>query len=91
MFRSEDYARENTNHVVKPHRGSHGGVQTAPKTRLPSQLKTKTCSLCKYPMVTLIQIGEKEFRRLCQNHYNDWKRKQFRYSANFTKASKIVD
>jgi hypothetical protein len=85
------YKKESKSTVQKKHRGSHGGVLNAPKAKLPSNLKTKTCSFCKYPAVTTIKVGENDFRKLCQNHYNDWKRKQYRYSAIFEKASKIND
>lgn len=96
MFRSEDYARESNKRPSTPRRGSHGGVQSSPKTKLPTQTKSKKCSLCKIRIGQhKIQIAEvnkpQNFRLLCQDCFNDWKRSKFTYSVNFEKASKITE
>jgi hypothetical protein len=72
-------------------RGSHGGVKNAVRAKLPTQLKTKKCSMCPLPMVTMIKTGHNDFRRLCQDHYDSWKRQQFTYSVKFERIGKIVD
>ena len=88
LFSKEAYKKENTGGVINKHRGSHGGVQTAVKTKLSTQSKTKQCSHCKLPAISTIRIG-KEVRRLCKKHYEIWKNKQYAYKPTFRKASEL--
>jgi len=59
------------------------------KEKLATQDKSKPCSLCDMPSVETVQfVGG--FRRLCQSHYNQWKRKDLLFPVTFTKAKEEV-
>lgn len=88
------YHRPKDPTFAKKHRGSHGGVQTAPKAKLPTSMKSKPCSFCKNPAITTVVLGDNKYkntRRLCKDHANDFKRRNLKYSAKFEKASDLFD
>ena len=92
LFRQSDYAQESKkNKVVSPRRGSHGGIATSKKARLPSQYRTTKhkCSHCERTDAKKYSISEKEVRWLCpvcviKNIHSNVKEK-----PNFVKASKL--
>ena len=49
------------------------------------------CSIseCKLKAIQTVQIGFKEKRNLCRNHYNLFKNKNKVHVPNFSKASKL--
>ena len=57
LFSKKDYAREATNQTV---------YQT--KVKLPTNMRTKKikCSLCKNQAIQIVQISDKETRKLCK-------------------------
>ena len=59
---------------------------TSKKVKLPTQSKSRRCSLCDEIATTEIKLNENETRKLCQTHLADYKRKDFKYSAKFEKA-----
>ena len=87
-LRPEDYAREHGRRFGDKRRKNQTVYQT--KVRLPTQHRTKKkkkCSLCSEESVQRIQISETEFRELCQKHFSDWRRKDFKYSVKFERAN----
>ena len=89
---SSDYQQESKkNNVVSPRRGSHGGIATSKKVRLPSQYRTTKhhCSHCTRTDAAKYSISEREVRWLCpvcviKNNNKDSKEK-----PNFLKASRL--
>lgn len=90
LLRQSDYLQQSQkNKVVSPRRGSHGGIATSRKVRLPTQHKTlkHPCSQCTRRDAKKYAISEKEVRWLCvecvlRNNNRDTKEK-----PNFIKAS----
>ncbi len=66
LFRYSDYAPESKKTGSRK-RGSHGGIATSPKIRLPSQFKSPNhkCSLCERKDAKKYQLTPKECRWLC--------------------------
>lgn len=68
LLRQSDYVNSSKkNNVVSPRRGSHGGIATSKKVRLPTQYKTKkhNCAHCPRTDAKQYHISEKETRWLC--------------------------
>ena len=65
----------------------------AKKTKLPTQLKSKThtCSLCKLFAIRKIQVSDIEFRWLCKKHFEQWNRQHFSFKPKFQKADELTD
>lgn len=65
----------------------------AKKTKLPTQLKSKThtCSLCKSPSIRKIQVSDIEYRWLCKKHFEEWNRQHFSFKPKFKKANEPSD
>lgn len=63
--------------------------ETVHKTKLPTQLKSKThkCSLCNQPSIRKVQVSDVEFRWLCKEHFEQWNRQHFSFRPEFKKAS----
>lgn len=83
LFRTSDFAhKEAKSHTRKDQR------VTQVKVKLPTQHKSKKrlCRICKNPAIHTISISQKENAHLCDNHYSDWKRKNYDYSVKFEKA-----
>ncbi len=92
LLRKSDYHQESKkNNVVSPRRGSHGGIATSKKIRLPTQHKTPNhkCSQCSRTDAKKYYLTKKECRWLCfvcviKNKNRDTKEK-----PNFVKASRL--
>lgn len=59
------------------------------KTKLPTEYKTKRhrCSLCKELSIKTLKISDKDFRRLCHKHYEEWVNQDGKYKVNFQRAN----
>ena len=92
FLRKSDYQQESKkNNVVSPRRGSHGGIATSKKVRLPSQYRTTKhkCSHCERTDAKKYSISEKEVRWLCILCVGIFTRKDNPERPNFVKASKL--
>lgn len=92
LFRTSDYADESKkNKVVSPRRGTHGGISTSKKIRLPTQYKTPhhKCSHCKRTDAKKYSISEKEVRWLCPVCIIVHQNKNRKEKPNFIRASKL--
>lgn len=65
------------------------GLTVMKKTRFATQDKTKTCSFCKMPAEIVLDLGN-DTRKLCKKHHADYKRRDFKYSVKFEKASDLL-
>lgn len=92
VFSKSDYERESKhNKVVNPRRGSHGGIATSKKIKLPTQYRTTKhkCSQCTRTDAKKYSISEKEVRWLCLVCVNKNKTKDCKEMVNFIPASKL--
>lgn len=93
LFSYDDYAHESKkNKVVSPRRGSHGGIATSKKIRLPTQYRTLKyqCSQCERKDAKKYYISEKECRWLCPVCVIKNKNRDSKEKPNFIKASRLV-
>ena len=92
LFRKSDYSEASKkNKVVSPRRGSHGGIATSKKIRLPTQYRTlkHKCSQCIRTDAKKYYIGEKEVRWLCPVCVIKNNNKNSKETPNFVKASRL--
>jgi len=92
LFRYSDYSDESKkNKVVSPRRGTHGGIATSKKIRLPTQHKSPNhnCSLCPRKDAKKYYLTEKECRWLCPVCIIRNKNKNSKEKVNFLKASQL--
>ena len=92
LLRQDDYLKSSKkNNIVNPRRGSHGGITTSKKVRLPTQLKTipHNCSQCPRKDAKQYHISTKETRWLCPICVNKHQRKDDKEKPNFVRASKL--
>ena len=93
IFSKKDYERENkANKRSNPRRASHGGTKSgiAPKVKLPTQNKTKYCSLCDNVAVKVVHVSG-ETRKLCRDHLFHYNHKDVDHVSVYQKASKLDD
>ncbi len=92
LFRYSDYYNESKkNKPVSKRRGSHGGVATGKKVRLPTQYRTLNhkCSQCIRTDAKKYYLTEKECRWLCPVCVIKNKNKYTKEKPNFLKASQL--
>lgn len=92
LLRKSDYQKESKkNNVVSPRRGSHGGIATSKKIRLPTQHRTLNhkCSLCTRTDAKKYYLTEKEVRWLCPVCVIKNKNRDIKEIPNFVKASRL--
>ena len=92
LFSKSDYERESKqNKVVSPRRGSHGGVRTGRKVKLPIQYRSKNhkCSHCTRTDAKKYYLTEKEVRWLCPACVIKNTNSNSKEKPNFIKASKL--
>lgn len=92
LFRYSDYYDESKkNKVVSPRRGSHGGVRTGKKVKLPTNLKSinHKCSQCTRKDARKYQLTPKEYRWLCPVCVIKNNNRNSKEKPNFIKASKL--
>ena len=93
LFRKSDYAEASKkNKVVSPRRGSHGGIATSKKIRLPTQHRTLNhkCSQCSRTDAKKYYISEKECRWLCPVCVIKNKNRDSKEKVDFIKASRLI-
>ncbi len=93
LFRYSDYYNESKkNKTVTPRRGSHGGVVTGKKVKLPTQHRSQNhkCSHCTRTDAKKYYLTEKEIRWLCPVCVIKNKNKDLKEKVNFLKASQLV-
>lgn len=78
LFRWSDYA-------TKKERPKNQRV-VQKKIRLPTQLKSRKCSLCRNIAYKEIRVSDKETRKLCKEHFAMFVRRNLQYFARFEKA-----
>jgi len=92
LLRKSDYQKESKkNNVVSPRRGSHGGIATSKKIRLPTQHRTPNhkCSQCTRTDAKKYYLTEKEVRWLCPVCVIKNKNRDSKEIPNFVKASRL--
>lgn len=92
LLRKSDYQKESKkNNVVSPRRGSHGGIATSKKIRLPTQHRTPNhkCSQCSRKDAKKYYLTEKEVRWLCPVCVIKNKNRDSKEIPNFVKASRL--
>ena len=92
LFRYSDYVNESKkNSPVMPRRGSHGGISTGKKIKLPTQHKSPNhkCSQCTRTDAKKYQITLKECRWLCIVCLKKNNNKNSIEKPNFVRASKL--
>ncbi len=92
LLRQSDYLEESKkNNVVSPRRGSHGGIATSKKIRLPTQHKTLNhkCSQCRRTDAKKYQLTPKEYRWLCPVCITKNKNKDSTEKPHFISARKL--
>ena len=92
LFRHSDYYNESKkNKLVSKRRGSHGGIATGKKIKLPTQYKSPNhkCSQCIRKDAKKHFISEKECRWLCSVCIIKNKNKNVPEKPNFIKASQL--
>lgn len=90
FLRQSDYLQESKkNNVISPRRGSHGGIATSKKIRLPTQYRTlkHQCSQCERKDAKKYSISEKEVRWLCPVCVIKNNNKNSKEKPHFVKAS----
>ena len=93
LLRKSDYHQESKkNNIVSPRRGTHGGIATSKKIRLPTQHKTPNhkCSLCTRTDAKKYYLTEKEVRWLCPLCVIKNKNRDSKEKPNFVKASRLI-
>ncbi len=93
LFRYSDYYDESKkNKTITPRRGSHGGVRTGKKVKLPTQYRSTNhkCSQCIRTDAKKYYLTEKEIRWLCPVCVIKNKNKDLKEKVNFLKASQLV-
>ena len=93
LIRQSDYEKASKkNNVVSPRRGSHGGIATSKKIRLPTQHKTPNhkCALCQRKDAKKYQLTHKECRWLCPVCLNKYQNKHSTERPHYLKASKLM-
>ena len=92
LFRYSDYYDESKkNKTVTPRRGSHGGVRTGKKVKLPTQYRSTNpkCSQCTRKDARKYQLTPKEYRWLCPVCVVKNNNRNSKEKPNFIKASQI--
>ena len=92
LLRQSDYHKASKkNNIVSPRRGSHGGIATSKKIRLPTQHRSPThkCSHCTRKDAKKYYISEKECRWLCPVCVIKNKSRDIKEKPNFVKASQL--
>lgn len=93
LLRQSDYFEESKkNKVVSPRRGSHGGIATSRKIRLPTQHKSPNhkCSQCTRKDAKKYQLTPKECRWLCPVCVIKNKNHNVKEKPNFVRASQLM-
>lgn len=80
LFRWSDFAHKKKQTAAKNQRI----VQK--KVKLPTQMKSRKCSLCRNIVYKEIKISEKETRKLCKAHYQAFVRRNMKYFAKYEGA-----
>ncbi|MCZ6581612.1 MAG: hypothetical protein O6761_00350 [Thaumarchaeota archaeon] len=92
LFNYSDYAHASKkNKIVSPRRGTHGGIATSKKIRLPTQHKSPNhnCSQCSRKDAKKYYLTEKECRWLCPVCVIRNKNRDTKEKPNFVKASQL--
>lgn len=92
LLRQSDYFEASKKNKVRvPRKGSHGGISTGKKIKLPTQHKSPNhkCSICSRKDAKKYSISEKESRWLCIECVNKYQNRESREVPNFIKASKL--
>lgn len=80
---TSDYHKEN--------KKSRRSNKVMKKIKLPTQMKTKSCShsLCPFPSIITIKLGV-ETRNLCKKHLEEYKNKNEKNPVVITRASSLL-
>jgi hypothetical protein len=92
LFRYSDYTAESKkNKVVSSRRGSHGGIATGSKIRLPTQHRSPShpCSHCERKDAKKYYLTEKECRWLCPVCVIKNNNRNSKEKPHFVKASQL--
>ena len=92
LFRYSDYYDESKkNKTVNPRRGSHGGVRTGKKIKLPTQYRSQNhkCSQCTRTDAKKYYLTEKEVRWICPECVMKNNNRNSKEKPNFIKASQL--
>ena len=92
LLRKSDYHEESKkNKVVSPKRGTHGGITTYKKIKLPTQHRSPNhkCSQCTRTDAKKYYLTEKEVRWLCPVCIIKNKNKNSKEKPNFVRASRL--
>jgi hypothetical protein len=90
LFRYSDYTDESKK-LGSRKRGSHGGIATSKKIKIPTNLKSPThkCSHCSRTDAKKYQLTPKECRWLCPVCVIKNNNRNSKEKPNFVKASKL--
>lgn len=92
LLKKSDYQQASKkNNIVSSRRGSHGGIATSKKIRLPTQHRTPNhkCSQCERKDAKKYYLTEKEVRWLCAACLMRFKYRDIKEKPNFVKASQL--